>query len=90
MHKTYGLEELNNIQPQSDLHKVVEKFIGGEPKPERFETRDCYPLQSNKQLAEIAERLQKLKISTNLSFAPKRVCYVYDVQMTEHRNLFEE
>lgn len=89
MHKTYELNELKN--GPKDLHVVQQKFIGsGIPKPERFETRNCYPVQSNDHLKMIAERLQHLKITTNLSSAPNRVCYVYDQQMAEHRNLFEE
>lgn len=90
MHKTYESKEL--LQgPSSDFHVVEQKFIGsGEPRPERFETRNCYPVQSNDELTKISERLQKLKITTDLTSAPKRVCYVYDSQMTEHRNTFEE
>lgn len=90
VHKTYELNELKSDRPK-DLHVVQQKFIGsGMPKPERFETRNCYPVQSNDQLKMIAERLQHLKITTNLSSARNRVCYVYDQQMAEHRNLFEE
>lgn len=91
INKNYNLEDLNNVNPQPNWHKVVQKFIGsGEPRPERFETRNCYPIQSNERLRKIADRLQQLKITTNLTFAMNRVCYVYDVQMTEHRNDFEE
>lgn len=90
VHKTYDLDELKT-NASKDLHTVEQKFIGsGEPRPERFETRNCYPVQSNDQLRRIADRLQQLKITTNLSSAPNRVCYVYDSQMAEHRNLFEE
>lgn len=90
VHKTYNVDE-SKMENQSNLHKVVQKFIGsGEPVPERFETRNCYPLQSTDQRNKIAERLCQLKIITNLKSAPKRLCYVYDDQMTEHRNLYEE
>lgn len=90
MHKTYEQKELEN-SPSNDFHVVEQKFIGsGEPRPERFETRNCYPVQSNESLKKISERLQQLKITTNLSSAPNRVCYVYDAQMAEHRNTFEE
>lgn len=89
-HKTYELKELEN-SPSNELHVVEQKFIGsGEPRPERFETRNCYPVQSNERLKQISDRLLQLKIITNLSSAPKRVCYVYDTQMAEHRNKFEE
>lgn len=89
VHKTYNIEELQRMSSQ-DLHVVKQQFLGGEPRPERFETRNCYPVQSNETLKRISERLQHLKIITNLSSAPQRVCYVYDSQMAEHRNLFEE
>lgn len=90
IHNTYELEELER-NTTKDLHIVQQKFIGsGEPVPERFETRNCYPIQDSERLRYIAERLQHLKITTNLTSAPNRVCYVYDSQMAEHRNLYEE
>lgn len=90
VHRTYNANELKNGR-SSDLHIVKQNFIGsGEPTPERFETRNCYPVQSTQRLKEISDRLQQLKVSTNLSSAPKQVCYVYDTQMAEHRNLYEE
>lgn len=91
VHKEYNLNDLNNVNPQPDLHKVIKKFIGAdEPLPERFPTRNCYPLQDHQELAQLSERLRKLRFATNLSFAAQRVCYVYDAQMTEHRNNYEE
>lgn len=59
--ETYSLEELNNVNPQPDLHKVVQEFKGGPPIPERFETRNCYPLQSDDLKRQICERLSSLK-----------------------------
>lgn len=89
VHKTFDVEEMQKNQ-SNDLHIVEQEFIGGEPRPERFETRNCYPVQSSETLERISERLRNLKITTNLSSAPHRVCYVYDPQMAEHRNVFEE
>lgn len=90
VHKNYNLEDLNNLNPQPELHKVIKKFIGdSEPRPERFPTRDCYPTHDEKRLKELADRLLHLRMTTNLSFAPERVCYVYDVRMTEHENNYE-
>lgn len=90
VHRMYDVKGMND-KNQSNLHKVVQKFIGSsEPTPERFETRNCYPVQSTDRLNQIAERLSQLKITTNLKSAAKRLCYVYDDQMKEHRNLFEE
>lgn len=90
IHKTYDMDELN-CDKSNMLHRVEQKFIGsGEPVPERFETRNFYPVQSTQQIRRISERLQNLKITTNLRFASNRVCYVYDTRMAEHRNLYEE
>lgn len=90
VHRAYNLEDVNNVNPQPDLHKVIQKFVGGEPKPERYETRDCYPIQSDSELQKIARQLGLLRITTNLNFPQSRVCYVYDNQMTEHFNAFQE
>lgn len=59
---TYTLEEYNNFTPQSNLHKVVQAYNYSETKPDRFPTRDCYPVQSTEFLAKVAERLGKLRI----------------------------
>lgn len=91
IHASYNLKDLNNVNPQPDLHKVVQKFIGSDaPKPETFPTRNCYPVQNEKTLNAIADRLRKLRITTHLGTALNRVCYVYDTQMAEHRNEYEE
>ncbi|XP_055910185.1 histone deacetylase 6 isoform X1 [Eupeodes corollae] len=88
--QTYTMEELNNVNPQPDLHKVSRIFIGGPPLEERFPTRDCYPVQSPETIQKLDARLQWLKAETNLSVPPVRVCYVYDEMMLEHQNMFEE
>lgn len=91
VHASYDLEQVNNVNPQADLHHVVQKFIGsGEPKPDTYPTRNCYPVQSTKTLNVIADRLRRLRMTTNLGCAPNRVCYVYDAQMADHRNEYEE
>lgn len=60
--KTYTLEELNNVNPQPNLHKVIQTFKGGAPLSERFETRDFYPVQSETQLRAINSKLLELKL----------------------------
>lgn len=86
----YNIEELNNVNPQSNLHKVPHNsFIGGAPLPERFATRDCYPVQSETFKREVAEKLNKLKFFTNLTFPCNRVCFVYDDVMLQHQNIHE-
>lgn len=49
---TYTMEELNNVNPQPNLHKVSRTFIGGPPIPDRFPTRGTAPVQ----LADVIER----------------------------------
>nr|XP_014087737.1 histone deacetylase 6 isoform X1 [Bactrocera oleae] len=86
----YTMEELNNVNPQPKLHKVSRLFIGGQPLPERFPTRDTAPVTIPEVVAQNTKRLQFLKKETKL-LAPKvRVCYVYDELMLQHSNTFEE
>lgn len=90
LQERYSIVELNNVNPQPNLHKVPhDSFIGGDPLPERFATRDCYPVQSETFKQEVAEKLSKLKFFTNLTFPVNRVCYVYDEAMLKHKNIFE-
>lgn len=79
------------MNPQSNLHQVPhDSFIGGEPLPERFLTRNCYPAQNEAFKKSVADRLMKLKFFTDLSVPPNRVCYVYDDIMLQHKNNFEK
>ncbi|XP_055682363.1 histone deacetylase 6 isoform X4 [Lutzomyia longipalpis] len=89
IHRTYGLEEVNNINPPRELHQVTTLFKGPLVRAERFETRNCYPVQDQECVRRNDERLQRLEMTTNLRVAPKRVCFVYDDAMTEHKNDFE-
>lgn len=59
---TYDLEDLNNINPQPDMHKVVQMYKWTEPTPERFPTREWYPMQTDDIKQIVAERLTKLQI----------------------------
>ena len=90
MQDAYDQEELNNINPQSNLHKVVHNFIGGPPLPEKFKTRDCYPIQSEDFKKRVHDRLTELKFFTKLTYPVNRVCYVYDDNLLQHENLFEK
>lgn len=65
---TYGLEELNNVNPQPNLHKVLQAYKWTEPTPERFPTRDFHPVQSIDFKVTIAERLTKLSLSMSHIF----------------------
>lgn len=64
---TYSLEELNNITPQPELHQIMQIFKGGEPLPERFPTKNFYPVNSDEEAAAIAAHLAKLKMGKVIS-----------------------
>uniref|UniRef100_A0A182P7U1 Protein deacetylase HDAC6 n=1 Tax=Anopheles epiroticus TaxID=199890 RepID=A0A182P7U1_9DIPT len=91
-YELYDLEDYNNTNPQDNFHKVIKCYIPPDPPadPGRYETRNCYPVQSSEERARIAERLSRLHLLTDLSFPPERVCYVYDELMLEHRNSQEK
>lgn len=90
LQEVYSQEELNNVNPQPNLHKFpTDSFIGGDPLPEKFATRDCYPIHSDNFKLQVAERLSKLRFFTNLNFPVNRVCYVYDDVMLKHENIHE-
>lgn len=90
LQNVYNIEHLNNVNPQSNLHKVpFNSFIGGPPPQEKFATRNCYPIQSEIFKQQVADRLSKLKFFTNLSYPANRVCYVYDDVMLQHENIHE-
>lgn len=89
VHKTYELKELESCS-SNELHLVEQTFRGSDdPKPDRFPTRDYYSVQSSEQLKKISEHLQQLKLTTDLSSAPNRVCYVYDRDLLEQITRFE-
>lgn len=89
VHKTYELKDLETDE-LNELHVVEQVYKGSkDPIPERFETRDYYPVQSSEQLQIISQRLRELKLKTNLSPAPKRICYVYDRDFLEQSTRFE-
>ncbi|XP_037919448.1 histone deacetylase 6 isoform X1 [Hermetia illucens] len=85
----YSEEELNNINPQPDLHKVIQKFEGVELKVDRYDTRPEEHPKDEVKDKRIKDRLCHLKLITKLTFPNTRLCFVYDDLMTEHENLFE-
>lgn len=88
----YNVEELNNVNPQSNLHKVPneDSFLGSsDPPPKKFETRDCYPVQNEAFKKRVSERLMQLRFFTDLTFPVNKVCFVYDEIMMKHINNFD-
>lgn len=58
---TYTMEDINNVNPQINLHKVSRIFVGGPPLPERFPTRDTAPKIPLEMVERNALRLNRLK-----------------------------
>ncbi|XP_071441750.1 histone deacetylase 6 [Hetaerina americana] len=52
-----------------------------------FETRNCYPVQSEELLKELNAKMDTLITVTKLTFPEKRVCLVSDERMLKHKNL---
>jgi histone deacetylase 6 len=63
------------------------KFFGSDDRPERFATRNCYPVQTPDVVADVTARLNLLIVNTKLTFPPHRVCLVYDERMMKHKNI---
>ncbi|KAK7863370.1 hypothetical protein R5R35_004338 [Gryllus longicercus] len=75
-------EELDTVA----RHLPVVKYLGSEEKPESYLTRDCYPIQDKEFQKELDARLNILITNTKLTFAPNKVCLVYDERMMKHKN----
>ncbi|KAG6441833.1 hypothetical protein O3G_MSEX002026 [Manduca sexta] len=87
---TYTTQGAPNVcDGQKQKHTVTVKWEGDETRPDRFATRNCYPLQDNATKLRIAERLNYLKSVTDLSIPQHAVCYFYDQAMLKHKNICE-
>ncbi|XP_034834916.1 histone deacetylase 6 isoform X3 [Maniola hyperantus] len=80
---------VNVCDRDKQKHTVSVKWEGDETRPERFATRDCYPLQNDATKLRIKEKLDHLSIVTDLTLAQHPVCYVFDHAMLKHRNICE-
>ncbi|KAL5274852.1 hda-6 family protein [Megaselia abdita] len=79
---TYTLDELNRESNQSNLHKIIQ--VHRENSNERHSTRITHNLTKI-----VKEKVISLEYSTNLIFPSKKLCYVYDEKMCQHRNIDE-
>ncbi|XP_014474298.1 PREDICTED: histone deacetylase 6 isoform X1 [Dinoponera quadriceps] len=78
---THNKEEIAN------QHVVTVTYKGSPTKPEKYETRNCYP-KLNKEIFEaLDKKLNELIQFTNLYKAPHKVCIVYDERMLKHCNI---
>lgn len=60
-HDTYTLEELNNKNPQPDLHKVVQVYRGNYTPRDKYHTRNTCPAVSESSRKSINDRLDFLE-----------------------------
>ncbi|XP_008555902.1 histone deacetylase 6 isoform X1 [Microplitis demolitor] len=75
-----------DIKEECERHLPAVVFKGTETKPAVYETRNCYPVQSEIFLNDIRNQLISLQLTTNLIKSPNRVCLVYDERMLKHCN----
>ncbi|XP_029038711.1 histone deacetylase 6 isoform X3 [Osmia bicornis bicornis] len=81
---------INNKEENVNQHLPVVIFRGSSVKPEIYETRNCYPVQSKETIEAIEKQLNILIQSTNLSKAPNKVCVVYDERMLKHHDISDD
>ncbi|XP_013133269.1 PREDICTED: histone deacetylase 6 isoform X1 [Papilio polytes] len=87
---TYSVGKVLNVDDElKEKHIVVHKWEGDETRPDKFATRDCYPKQDEKTIRKNEDRLNHLRIVTDLSLPQHAVCYIYDEAMLKHKNICE-
>ena len=74
---------------RGNVHMPTIRFEYNEPKPHKYETRDCYPIQSEEVKRALKERLDRLTLTTSLTKSSSQVCLVYNDVMLKHRNVPE-
>ena len=80
-------EEEDEDQKYSSVHWPKISYDWKVPRPERFETRNCYPLQAKEAKQRTKKMLDRLIQGTSLSLAKNNVCLVYNEVMLKHQSL---
>ncbi|CAK1602419.1 unnamed protein product [Parnassius mnemosyne] len=87
---TYSIDSIPNVcDGEKQKHTVTLKWEGDETRPEKFATRNCYPVQDDETKRKILNRLNHLRLVTDLRLPQHPVCYVYDEAMLKHKNICE-
>uniref|UniRef100_A0A2A4K9K1 UBP-type domain-containing protein n=1 Tax=Heliothis virescens TaxID=7102 RepID=A0A2A4K9K1_HELVI len=87
---TYSITGPPNVcDGQRQKHTVTVRWEGDETRPDTFETRNCYPVQDSGTKRKIAERLNHLRLVTDLTIPQHAVGYIYDTAMLKHKNVCE-
>ncbi|XP_050554473.1 histone deacetylase 6 isoform X1 [Spodoptera frugiperda] len=88
--QTYSTSGPPNVCDEAkEKHTVTVKWEGDETRPDTFATRNCYPVQDDGFKKRIAERLNHLRLVTDLSTPHHAVGYIYDQAMLKHKNICE-
>ncbi|EFN88230.1 Histone deacetylase 6 [Harpegnathos saltator] len=85
---THSINIVNyNKEEIANQHVVTVIYKSNQIKPEKYETRNCYPKQNKEDVEVIDKKLDELMHFTNLYKAPHKVCIVYDERMLKHCNI---
>ncbi|XP_050461613.1 histone deacetylase 6 isoform X2 [Cataglyphis hispanica] len=88
---TYSINSItHNKEELANRHVVMVTYKGSIFKPDKYETRNCYPTQSKEVLEMIDKKLNELILFTKLHKAPHKVCIVYDEKMQKHYNISDD
>ncbi|KAH9628405.1 hypothetical protein HF086_015935 [Spodoptera exigua] len=88
--QTYSTSGPPNVCDEAkEKHTVIVRWEGDETRPDTFATRNCYPVQDDGTKMRIAERLNHLRLVTDLSIPQHAVGYIYDQAMLKHKNICE-
>nr|XP_050853987.1 histone deacetylase 6 isoform X1 [Vespula vulgaris] len=75
---------IDRKEENNDQYLPVVNYKGEVYKPDIYQTRNCYPVQSKEILEALDKKLDSLIKFTNLSKALNKVCIVYDNRMLKH------
>ncbi|XP_012278697.1 histone deacetylase 6 isoform X2 [Orussus abietinus] len=88
---TYNIDSVtSNAEENNNRHLPAVIYRGDETKPDFYETRSCYPIQSKETVQQIEKKLNALIQFSNLKKSPNRVCIVYDERMLGHINISDD
>ncbi|KAL6254921.1 hypothetical protein P5V15_014263 [Pogonomyrmex californicus] len=88
---TYSINSItHNKEEIANRHIVTVTYKGNVIKPDKYETRNCYPTQNKEMLVKVEEKLDELIHFTKLRETRYKVSIVYDTEMQKHCNIFDD
>lgn len=83
--------QLDNPKQHWPVARYLHSYTKNTIQPQiRYQTRDCYPMQSQERINSITQTLNFLISVTKLLSPQYKVCMVYDPVMMEHENLNDQ